>query len=317
MSSSHHWVNYRAVKAAVGIGQVLAAWRIPRLRPSGPGQYRGPCPLHGGHGVDAFHVNLRRHVFHCFACQAGGNVLDLVAALERCTVHQAACRLQEQFGVPARLAPATVVTPAEKLVTERSTCNSPCAALPGLDFEHPYLHQRGFDDAVAAHFGIGYWSGAGWLRGRIAIPVHNPAGKLVAYCGRAVPGLPGPRYRFPAGFAKSLELFNLHRAAATDSDDVIVVEGFFDCLRIHQAGYPTVVALMGSAMSRAQEQLLVQRFSRVTFMLDGDAAGRAAAPALVTRLRPRCAVREVILPPGCQPDGLSAGEIKRKLSSNG
>jgi DNA primase len=315
--SSPNWVDYGAVKAAVGIGQVLAAWQIPRLRPSGPGQYRGPCPLHGGHGVDAFHVNVRRHVFHCFACQAGGNVLDLVAALERCSVQQAACLLQAQFAVPVRLAPATVVTPAEELVTDRSSYNSPCTALPGLAAEHPYLQRRGVDGASAVHFGIGYWSGAGWLRGRIAIPVHNPAGELVAYCGRAVPGMPGPRYRFPAGFAKSLELFNLHRAAASGSGEVIVVEGFFDCVRVHQAGYPAVVALMGSAMSRAQEQLLIQRFSRVTFMLDGDAAGRAASQALVDRLRPHCAVREVILPPGCQPDGLSAGEIKRKLSSNG
>lgn len=315
--SSANWVNYRAVKAAVGIGQVLAAWRIPRLRPSGPGQYRGPCPLHGGQGVDAFHVNVRRHVFHCFACQAGGNVLDLVAALEHCTVHQAAGLLQEQFAVPARLAPAAVVTPAKELVTVRSMCNAPCTALPGLDAGHPYLRQRGIDATMAADFGIGYWRGAGWLRGRIAIPIHNPASELVAYCGRAVPGTSGPRYRFPAGFAKSLELFNVHRAAATGSEEVIVVEGFFDCLRIHQAGYPAVVALMGSALSGAQEQLLIQRFTRVTFMLDGDAVGRAASLALVSRLRPHCGVREVILPPGCQPDGLSPGEIERKLSSNG
>jgi DNA primase len=312
------WVNYAAVKTAVGIGQVLAAYRIQRLRPSGRGQYRGPCPIHGGQGVDGFHVNVQRHVFHCFACQAGGNVLDLVAALERCSVHQAACLLQERFAAPSRLAHAAMVRPApSELVTKRSSFNAPCTALPELDGTHRYLRSRGVDRATAAYFGLGYWAGAGWLHGRIALPIHNARGQLVGYCGRAVPGTPGPRYRFPAGFAKSLELFNLHRAAATGINQVVVVEGFFDCIRVQQAGYSAVVALMGTALSTAQQRLLVEQFSQITLMLDGDAAGRAASPLLAARLRPHCVVREVILPPACQPDGLSADEIKRKFTSNG
>jgi DNA primase len=48
----------------------------------------------------------------------------------------------------------------------------------------------------------------------------------------------------PAGFRKAWELFNLHRAAATGSQTVIVVEGYFDCLRVHRAGLPWVVALI-------------------------------------------------------------------------
>lgn len=315
---SGQWVNYAAVKAAIGIGEVLATYGIQRLRPSGRGQYRGPCPIHGGQGLDAFHVNLPRQLFHCFACQAGGNVLDLVAALERCSVHQAAYLLQERWAVPRRagLGAVVVARAPSELVTKRSSFNSPCPALTGLDGRHPYLNERGIDPATVAHFGIGFHAGAGWLHRRIAIPIHNAAGQLVAYGGRALPGTPGPRYRFPVGFAKSLELFNLHRAAATGARAVVVVEGFFDCIRVHQAGYPVVVGLMGTALSITQQQLLVDRFSEITLLLDGDAAGRAASPLLAARLRPHCAVREVILPLGCQPDGLSEGEIKRKLVSN-
>ena len=60
-----------------------------------------------------------------------------------------------------------------------------------------------------------------------------------------------PRYKFPAGFAKSQVLFNLHRAVAPGSQTGIVVEGFFDCLKVHQAGFGSVVALMGAAFTTA------------------------------------------------------------------
>jgi DNA primase len=58
-----------------------------------------------------------------------------------------------------------------------------------------------------------------------------------------------PKYRMPAGFHKSGVLFNLHRARACGQRRAVVVEGFFDCLKAHQAGQPGVVALMGCSLS--------------------------------------------------------------------
>lgn len=52
-----------------------------------------------------------------------------------------------------------------------------------------------------------------------------------------------------------------------------MVEGYF-CLKVHQAGFPSVVPLMGTALSPATEALLLERFRRVIVMLDGDASGR-------------------------------------------
>src|ERR1051325_9302875 len=92
--------------------------------------------------------------------------------------------------------------------------------------------------------------------GRVVIPIHNQAGELVAYAGRAVDNSE-PRYKLPAGFRKSMELYNLHRAFATGERGLIVVEGFFDAMKVHQAGYPFVVALMGCQVSEEQERLLV------------------------------------------------------------
>ena len=90
------------------------------------------------------------------------------------------------------------------------------------------------------------------MHDRIVIPIHNSEGELVAYAGRSIDGSE-PRYKFPAGFHKSLELFNLHRVKGEVS--VVLVEGFFDCMKVTQAGFPCV-ALMGSTMSKAQEELL-------------------------------------------------------------
>src|ERR1051325_7808950 len=121
------------------------------------------------------------------------------------------------------------------------------------------------------------------MSGRIVIPIYNLHGQLVAYAGRALDNRE-PKYKLPAGFRKVLELFNLQRAMATGSRIVIVVEGYFDCVRVHQAGFPCVVALMGSSLSAAQESGLRRHCEGIVLMLDGDAAGRAATDVIATRL---------------------------------
>jgi DNA primase len=103
---------------------------------------------------------------------------------------------------------------------------------------------------------VGFYAGSGLLSGRVAIPIANARGQTVAYAGRALDGSL-PKYKLPAGFRKAWELFNLHRAASTGSQSVIVVEGYFDCLRVHREGLLWVVALMGSSLSAEQEKALL------------------------------------------------------------
>jgi DNA primase len=69
---------------------------------------------------------------------------------------------------------------------------------------------------------VGFFAGKGSMHDRIVIPIHNSEGELVAYAGRSIDGSE-PRYKFPAGFHKSLELFNLHRVRREVS--VVLVEG--------------------------------------------------------------------------------------------
>ena len=164
--------------------------------------------------------------------------------------------------------------------------------LQGIDTRHPYLTQRGISPSTARLFGVGMYQGAGFLAGRCVIPIRDEKSRLVAYAGRAVNG-EEPKYRFPAGFRKSQVLFNLDRAIETGGHNVIVVEGFFDALKVHQAGHPAVVALMGSSFSQRQSELLLSHFASVTLMLDGDEPGRCATRIIAKLLRPKVRVHEV------------------------
>lgn len=309
------WVDFGAVKEAVSLEAVLRHYRVNGLRRRRRGELEGSCPIHRGEREDAFHVHLAKNMFHCFACQAGGNVLDFVAAMEHCSIRDAALKLQAWFGSPppgpplGRRARTAGNAQERELVREKSGWNPPLRfALSGVDSFHPYLLQRGIDPATAREFGVGFYRGNGLLKGRIVIPIRNEQGEIVAYADRAL-GEASPKYRLPRGFRKGRELFNFHQAVATGSQTVVVVEGYFDCLRVHQAGFPCVVALMGCSLSARQERMLLDRFERVVLMLDGDPAGRAASRTLSARLSRECLVSVIEIPDGAQPDQLTAATI--------
>lgn len=315
------WVDYRALKQSVGIAQVLASYHV-QLKPVGRNQLRGRCPLptHGSEqSRESFSVHTAKNVWACHSAscrearegRVGGNILDLVALLERCSIREAALHLHSGCLAGAR--------PCEQLASKRSSPTpDPLRPLPfSLHLSwHPYLERRGVHPATAAQFGIGYYAGAGFLRGRIAFPIHDTEGRLVAYAGRSIDGSE-PRYLFPPGFRKSQAVFNLHRACrevAARPAGCVIVEGFFDCLRVHQTSYRKVVALMGVSLSEVQEALLLARFREVVLMLDGDEPGRDATRQLAARLSGRSSLYIAEVPSGRQPDQLSSEEIERILS---
>jgi hypothetical protein len=258
-------------------------------------------------------VNLSRRLWACHSASCiaardgriGGHAIDLVAMMERCGLRQAGRRLQDWFGGPATDPPPV----KESATTSAPTaCNPPLGfTLQGIDTCHPYLQQRGIFPATARLFGVGMYRGNGFLAGRCVIPIRDENSCLVAYAGRAVHG-ETPKYRFPSGFRKSHLLFNLDRARHTGTRNVIVVEGFFDALKVHQAGH-AVVALMGTSFSQRQSELLTSHFARVTLLLDGDQPGRRAAEIIAQSLLPKMPVDQTDLPKGVQPDQLSSTEI--------
>jgi DNA primase len=315
----NRWVDFQAIKEEVSLEAVLNHYELKNLRRSRQRreQLEGCCPLHRGERKDAFQANLSKNVFHCFACGAKGNVLDFVVAMERCSIREAALKLQAWFGQPemeTAVASRSAGTVGRgKLVREELAVNPVLPfELANVDSAHPYLAKRGIQRATATEFGVGLYWGTGMMHGRIVIPIRNSRGELVAYAGRAV-SAGGPKYKLPVGFRKSLEVYNVHRAAIAGRDRVIVVEGYFDCLRVHQAGLPHVVALMGCDLSEQQEALLLDRFKQVVLMLDGDETGHGATRVIAARLSTRCSVGVAHVPDGAQPDQLPSDVIRQLL----
>jgi DNA primase len=336
------FVDFKAVKAAITTEQVLEHYGIlDRFKRSGD-SLSGPCPLHKGSNPTQFRVSTTKNIWNCFSeCKHGGNTLDFIAEMEKVSIHAAALKAIEWFNLdPAEMTAAESgeehagesapddtetkpkpVTKKAPPAVEKTTPNTPLKfRLDKLEREHPYLiKERGLLLETIVDFGIGFCA-KGMMAGRIAIPIHNSEGGVVAYAGRW-PGEPSedtPKYKLPQGFRKSLEVFNIDRAIKESSDKpLIIVEGFFDCMKIHQAGWHKVVALMGATMSAAQEELIrkhTTRNSHVIVMLDENEAGRAGREDIACRLSKHCFVKiHEFNTPDAEPEHLSGGELQAIL----
>jgi len=328
------WVDFRAVKASISMEMTLAHYGV-MLHRLDRCYLRGRCPLPthlSKSSRQSFIVNTEKNAWACHSdsCAAarggrvGGNVLDFVAFMESCSIRDAALRLRNWFSITAETVQRnTGVGPRQRTASPFSIQTDPPESpsaiggklnpplpfrLKNVDIHHHYLAERRISPETAEHFGIGFFAGQGYMRGRVVIPIHGEDGRLVAYAGRSA-SQTEPKYRFPPRFRKSLVLFNLHRAV-NHGKTVVVVEGFFDCLNVHQAGLPCVVALMGCALSEHQEQLLQQHFHEVILLLDGDKAGHTAGAAIAARLCSKISTRLVEIPSGTQPDQLGADQIR-------
>jgi DNA primase len=325
------FVDFKAVKAAITMEQVLEHYGILDKFKRGSDSLSGPCPIHKGSNPTQFRVSISKNIWNCFSeCKHGGNVLDFIARMDDVSIHAAALKAIEWFKLDPEAMSAnggeenpgeapksdTTPTPAPKKaapVAEKGAPNAPLKfRLDKLERSHPYLAERGLTLETIIDFGVGYCA-KGMMAERIAIPIQNPEGKVVAYAGR-FPGEPDeatPKYKLPQGFRKSLELYNIDRAIKEPADKpLVIVEGFFDCMKLHQSGYRKVVALMGSTMSAGQEELVRRHTnagSHVIVMLDEDEAGKAGREDIAVRLAKFCFVKtHVFDQPGAQPDQLSA-----------
>jgi DNA primase len=179
------------------------------------------------------------------------------------------------------------------------------------------LAERGLTPETVAEFGAGFCA-KGMMAGRIAIPIQNESGAVVAYAGRLIgePNDDNPKYKLPPGFRKSLELFNIDRAIKEPAENpLVIVEGFFDCMKLHQAGHRKVVALMGSTLSAPQEEIIRKHTdsdSLIIVMLDEDEAGKFGREDMAARLSRFCFVRtHVFDKTGMQPEQLTAQELQQ------
>jgi DNA primase len=345
------FIDFGAVKTAVSFQQVLEHYGFTaqmRSTRNGDG-LEGSCPIHPDTGKDIFKVTLSKNCWFCHnsACKCGGNHLDFVSKMENCNAHDAALKLDQWFNLglagksdstPSRQQgsashqapghqttgshspPSRAAETAPEVVLEEPGENVPLSfKLDNLKTDHGYFAERGLTPQTVELFGLGFCA-KGTMSGRVVIPIHNVEGELVGYCGRW-PGQPPeerPKYKLPSGFKKSAEVFNLDRAMTEEQGlPLIVVEGFFDVMKLWQLGFHRVVSIMGSSLSSHQEEALVNASvsrSGIILMFDEDDAGRVGREKALVRLSRRMFVRVVPLSQeGAQPDHLTENELHALL----
>jgi DNA primase len=303
--------------------------------------YLGLCPFHGER-TPSFSVSREKGTYYCFGCKRGGDVIDFVMELERLSFAEAVERLAERFGVELPPASpdsrrrqdeqaqlGDVIEAAQAFFVKRLGDDRPRAFLErraislefasafGLGFApgewralYDALHRK-FPERLMIEAGVAVEGEQGrvWdrFRDRVTIPIRLARGRLVAFGGRAV-GDDNPKYlnspETPL-FSKGHVLFAEDRAqkAFIQSNRAIVVEGYFDCLALHQAGIEDAVATLGTALSEHHAKELSRKVPRVVVCYDGDSAGRkAAVTALRTLLAANLDVTVVVLPEGQDPD---------------
>jgi DNA primase len=310
------FIGFDRLKQSVTMEQVLGRYGLlEKLRRRGD-SLSGVCPVHRGHNPTQFRVNLAKNCWICFGdCHGGGSIVDFVSRMENIRIREAGLLLQDWFNLEPGNGNENPRPAAQAPVIPLET-NPPLRfSLGQLDGAHPYLAERGLTSETIRTFGVGGCA-RGMLRGWIAIPIHDARGKVVAYAGRW-PGTPPeeqPKYRLPRGFRKSLELFNQHRAAQeSPAEPLVVVEGFFGCMRVWQAGHRRVVSLMGSMLSAAQEERIARlagEDGQVLLLFDEDGAGRKGRREAQERLSKRVAIGLIRLKDGQQPDSLTAEQIR-------
>ncbi|HEV7328091.1 MAG TPA: DNA primase [Bosea sp. (in: a-proteobacteria)] len=152
------------------------------------------------------------------------------------------------------------------------------------------------------------------FRDRIMFPIHDARGRVVAFGGRAMNAdVPAKYLNSPETplFHKGALLFNHHNArkAAHDTGQVIVVEGYVDVIAMTLAGFPQVVAPLGTALTEDQLSLLWRMAGEPVICLDGDKAGRKAAGRAIDLalplLEPGRSLSFALLPEGQDPDDLA------------
>lgn len=208
-----------------------------------------------------------------------------------------------------------------------------------------YFRERGFNDRIIEKFELGYalneWDGlkrkalaegyseamlekAGLVirkdenrsydrfRGRVIFPVHNLAGKVIAFGARILTkDKDQPKYiNSPETeiYHKSNVLYGLFQGknAIRREGFAYLVEGYTDVLSMHLSDIDNVVASSGTALTEEQIKLMRRFTNDVTVLFDGDEAGiKAALRGIDLVLKGGLNVRVVLLPDGDDPDSFS------------
>ncbi|MFM9369679.1 DNA primase [Streptomyces sp. Da 82-17] len=282
--------DVKAVRDAVPIDAVVSEYL--QLRNAGGGNLKGLCPFHDEKSP-SFQVSPSKGLFHCFGCQEGGDTIAFVMKIDHLSFSETVERLAAQAGITLRYEEGGYNPSHQRGERIRLVEAHKIAAqyyvdqLGGAEAEigRKFLAERGFDQAAAVHFGVGY-SPAGWdhltrflrgkgftdkelilsglsqegrrgpidrFRGRLMWPIRDISGEVVGFGARKLrEDDNGPKYlntpETPI-YKKGQVLYgiDLAKKEIAKTSRAVVVEGYTDVMACHLAGVTTAIATCGTA----------------------------------------------------------------------
>ncbi|MEU1670162.1 DNA primase [Streptomyces sparsogenes] len=282
--------DVKAVRDAVPIDAVVSEYL--QLRNAGGGNLKGLCPFHDEKSP-SFQVSPSKGLFYCFGCQEGGDTVDFIMKIDHLSFAETIERLASQAGITLRYEQGGY-TPGRQQGERTRLVEAHKAAAqfyieqlerPEAEIGRRFLAERGFDQAAAQHFGVGY-SPAGWdhlvrflrgrgftdkelilsglaqdgrkgpidrFRGRLMWPIRDITGEVVGFGARKLRDDDnGPKYlntpETPI-YKKSHVLYgiDLAKKEIAKTSRAVVVEGYTDVMACHLAGVTTAIATCGTA----------------------------------------------------------------------
>ena len=299
---------------------------------------KGLCPFHS-EKTPSFSVHGEKQIFHCFGCGVGGDVFKFVMLTEGVTFPESIRIVAEKCGIPLPKV-STHNDPSAKereglleIYARAGVYFADRLSTTEARGARQILKDRDIQPEFIERFALGYAPTHGLLktlnpkdplrsglfqsndsgevydrfRRRLMFPIWNERGKVIAFGGRII-GDGQPKYlNSPESplYSKSFVLYGLHLAKneARKAGRMVVVEGYFDCLSLHQNGIENVVASCGTSLTAQQVGILTRYVSEVIVNYDPDAAGQNAAKRSIQLLLERgLTVRILTLPGGMDPD---------------
>jgi DNA primase len=303
--------------------------------------FQGLCPFHDDK-TPSLSVSPEKKIFRCFGCGASGNAITFLRKHKNLPFPEAVRFLAGKARIPMDtkedkkrelflfcLAKAQEEFTAQlRSGTYRSAVN--------------YLTERGINQQIQEEFALGYTGsvkdliaalkksgikdkeipfGVGLLKekeqgvtcpfmGRIIFPLTDQRGATVGFGGRAIDRSSQAKYiNSPDSFIfnKRRVLFGLKQLRISN-DTVLVVEGYFDVLTLHQAGFKSTVGLLGTEISIEQMRILENLARNAILIFDGDSGGHAALLKCLKVQRHNLTVKAVVLPEGDPDEFVRSGK---------
>lgn len=195
-----------------------------------------------------------------------------------------------------------------------------------------YAMENGYSQELLVELGLSLMGKKGpydRFHGRVMFPIHDVSGRVIGFGGRILTAnkdKKDPKYQnSPESeiYDKKKTLYGIYFAknAIIKADECILVEGYFDVLRMHQSGIENVVASSGTSLTEEQIKLINRYTKNITILYDGDAAGqKASLRGTDMILAAGMNVRVVSLPPEHDPDTFAKDypieEVQRYLKEH-